>query len=201
RAIADRGKLVTTFSTVPLYRYELARSYAALGAALRCTERVGPSVQTFRRCLRLLEDLPRDFVKVPEHRFWCACMQAACRDSLVLLGKNREAEQLLHQAKAAYEKLVAECPAESLYRNELSWAYKQQAETLTGPSPSRAEERLRQALALEERLVAESPSVPDYQFVVAVCNLLRGRVLRTLGSSENAESAFRKGIAILEKLR
>jgi serine/threonine protein kinase len=200
-AVAHRKILVKTFPEFPHYRYELAGSYAALGAAFRCTERVGRSVQACRRCLRLLEDLPSDFVEVPDRFFWCAAMRSACKDCLALLGNSPEVERLFLQAKAAYEKLVTMYPAESIYRNELSWAYKQEAEMLSGPSPSRAEQRLGQALALEERLAAESPSVPDYQFVVAVCCLLRGRLLQRLGKNEEAESAYRKGIATLAKLR
>ena len=85
-------------------------------------------------------------------------------DELSKLGKRAEAEEHYRKAQPVLEKLVADFPAEPLYRYFLGHQSFNLGMLLTHlKKPTEAEEQFRKALAIREKLVAEFPAVRSVQ--------------------------------------
>ncbi len=100
-----------------------------------------------------------------------------------------------------YQKLVAEFPLDPTYRNELGWAfYREGGVAMLESRLADAEYAYRQAVAIEAKLAAESPNVPDYKYVVGLCQISLGSMWASMGRGDESEEALTDGIVLLEEL-
>jgi len=148
-----------------------------------------------QRAASLVEELVRDFPKVPEYRHLLACCyrdippERVGRGPAATKSKKDTAVEILEQ-------LVADFPRVPDYQLDL-------CETLARPGPgeqSEKRERLKKALALSASLVSEYPNIPDYAAAHARYLDQRGVLLFLDAKTAEAETLFRQALAIQHKL-
>jgi len=117
------------------------------------------------------------------------------------LGEATEAMAGYREAVRLLEKLVAEFPTVSLYRQVLAYSYAKLSLLLNDlGNPNEAEMTLRQSLALIEKLSDEFPAERTYRSELASSRYNLGRLLHLQGKGPEAAAAFRQAQEILEKL-
>jgi serine/threonine protein kinase/tetratricopeptide (TPR) repeat protein len=141
------------------------------------------------------------FPDVPEYRQKLATSDDYLGQSLMRLGKDKEAEAAFRRAIGVQEKLADRFPNKPEYRLELSNSLSFLGSLLQ--SPGRLEEREaahRRALDIREKLVADFMAVQEYGHALAQSHNNLGNLLQDQGKHEEAEAAYRRAIGIREKL-
>ena len=155
-----------------------------------------------QRAIALLEQLVREFPKVPEYRHLLACCYRDIPPGRFERGqpaKNAKTDRgvdLLRQ-------LVKDFPNVPDYRLDL-------CETLARPQPparpgeanagGKRRERLEDAIALAAQLAAQYPNVPDYAAAHVRCLDGLGMALFQAGKLDEAEKRHRKAVALQNRL-
>jgi tetratricopeptide (TPR) repeat protein len=116
-------------------------------------------------------------------------------------GKPSEAEAEYRRALEIQEKLAADNPTVTDYRNLLAIAHNNLGSLLStmGRSPEAAAEH-RAAMAIHEKLVADNPKVPDYRNGLATGHTELSQALRRLGQPAEARDTCDQAMAIREAL-
>lgn len=117
------------------------------------------------------------------------------------LGHMEEAATAYRQARDGYETLVADFPADPLYRHLLATCQCILAILqVEQGKESEAEGEYRKALMIREKLAADFPSVAIHRTQLAIIQNNFGNLLKKHGKLSEAELLFRKAIALEEKL-
>ena len=112
---------------------------------------------------------------------------------------------MYRSALATRQKLAADFPLVSEYRQEVGRAYHNLGEFYIGGDthairPAEAEATLRAAVAIREKLVDESPAVTEYRQELADSFASLGDCLAGHDKLAETEAAYRRALAIREKL-
>jgi tetratricopeptide (TPR) repeat protein len=117
------------------------------------------------------------------------------------LGFHEVSLQSLQQAHDDFEKLVAEFPNKSDYRNGLAHSLSSLGMLLRelGKRPE-AKEALQKSLAIGTELVTDFPDRVEYRQTLATSQNNLGNLFRDLGNWSQAEEGFRLAVELREKL-
>ncbi len=134
-------------------------------------------------------------------RRWAA--DAAIRVGIMQsgLGNSEASIRAWKQARKGYERLAADFPAVSDYRQELATTYNAVGVGLARLGRrAEAEASHRRALELRERLAAEHPAAPQYRDGLAKDHNNLGALLAALGRWAEAEASYRRALELRERL-
>jgi eukaryotic-like serine/threonine-protein kinase len=115
-------------------------------------------------------------------------------------GRVKKAETAFRRAVATYKKYADDFPTLRHYRERLGWASTALAGSLSDPADREdAEQTWQQAIQIQEKLAAEFQK-PVYRS--SLCGTYRqfGTWLKAAGRVDEAEKAYRRALALAEKL-
>jgi serine/threonine protein kinase/Flp pilus assembly protein TadD len=158
-----------------------------------------------RKAHALCHKLARDNPQVPEYRAELAWTHDDLADLLIGKGeqgpRSQEVEKHRRRSLELREKLVAECPAVTEYRQALAVSYCHLGDCFVNNSRlAEGEQAYRQGLKVQEKLAADFPNVPSFRGDLAIYHDCLGRFLHGMGQFDKAEQGYRQGRAIWEKL-
>jgi serine/threonine protein kinase/tetratricopeptide (TPR) repeat protein len=117
------------------------------------------------------------------------------------MGEKEAARSDFENARAVFERLVADFPTESRYRHYLASSCNNVGAMLKALGKhAEAETAFRQALAVAEQLAAEFPRAAPYRQTLGNSYNSLGTLSEALGKPAEAEAAFRQALAIWTKL-
>jgi eukaryotic-like serine/threonine-protein kinase len=181
-------------------RDELEEAFLRLADRDRIDGAYARAETEYRRALALSEPPARDGVDTQGSP---ALAAAKVNLAYVLqqLGRPGEAEELLRQAEADCQHLLAKEPSDATAKWLLARCINNRAVILqkTGRAGD-AEAAYHRSMDLQERLAVESPDNPDYSQSLAVAYANFGTVLQGLGNWTAAEENFRRSISLLQAL-
>ena len=174
-ALPVQEKLAADAPTVADYREDLARTHVNHGNLLDDLGRPVEAETAYRAALTAREKLAADFPLVPAYRQEVGRCYHNLGELLAPSGNDRgraprpaEAEAALRAAIDVREKLAADSPAVTEYRQELADSCASLGDCLAAAGKrTEAEAAYRKALALREKLAADAPAVPVHRVDVA----------------------------------
>jgi eukaryotic-like serine/threonine-protein kinase len=198
-------RLAERFPEKSVYRLRLAEGLNSRGGVLDQLGRREAAEEEYRQALALADQLPSgpDAADSLES-------QARIRGNLGLLlketGRLDEAEQMLRQAVATREKLLEQKPDSLSLRGQLSWSWNNLGQLFTARRQAKeAEQAFETGLQVLDpeavkRIANGKPEPARYQHQRAGLWNNLGTVRNGAGRFTDAEEAFRKSLAIKEKL-
>jgi serine/threonine protein kinase len=184
----------------PYYRAKLAVTYYHLGLTLQATGKTGEAEDSFRRALKLQEELVRQFPSVPDHRL---DLSASQQDLAVLLksqGQRDQADDYFRRCQHLLEKLTADFSHVSLYQSDLAKYYSNRGTYFREEKRMKlAETYFRDAVRVYEKLIAEKDA-PDFRAELANCHINLGELLQETGKLQEAEAAYRRALELFTQL-
>jgi tetratricopeptide (TPR) repeat protein len=209
KAVELLEDLTTAHPSVPDYRHMLARCYREMPWIGRKPEL---ATQARTKAIAILEDLARDFPDVPDYRhdlsetYAMPELPRVFPDAKDPDAQRRWQESLkgtresLQKALDISESLVAEHPNVPDYATSQVRIRLALAGYLQDTDEARADENLRKALELQSSLVRRYPGTPPHQFMLALIQEWRGRLLLKRGQFAEARSMLEASVALLKEL-
>jgi serine/threonine protein kinase len=214
------------FTSRPECRYELARSWRALGQRdMLLSPGRGPGPRRHRpppdrppeappgpppaggrenptrRAVDLLERLVEEFPGVPEYRHLLACcLREAPPLRADRAGRSRWPDPGPDRAVDLLRKLVADFPNVPDYRLDLCEALGRPGPRGPGRDPGAKKRRLQEAITLSARLVEQYPNVPDYSSAHARYLDALGMTLLDADQPDEAVKAHRQAVQLQQRL-
>jgi tetratricopeptide (TPR) repeat protein len=173
--------------------YQVARLRETLGE-------FEEGIAGYREAVLLLEQLVKDFPKVPEYRDLLARTNVQLGIRLSDAGQDREAETAFRRSIELRTALAAELPENAEYRNHLAKAYHDLAVHLDHRGdPTTCAKAYHEALERLETLVAEAGDVAAYRQDLARTRMGLAQVLRKQGKLAEADELLDRAITEQEK--
>jgi serine/threonine protein kinase/Flp pilus assembly protein TadD len=190
KALRLYEQLVRYNSPNPAIRQVIGNSLRRVGDIHLALKRHAKAEEAYGRAIALLEELVRNFPAVPRYRYELAGSYHNLGALLVNAGRPREAERPLHRALALSEEL----------HQELSGAPLQglmEALRCSRP-PGKMDHASRQGPPLQEKLVGKLMNYLRSELGHNHVHL--GLMFAATGRPEQADSAYRRALALQEKL-
>lgn len=197
QAIDRLTQLAAEFPDVPIYRRNLALSYARRAPL----QKSGAAEADSQEALRLYEQLVTAYPAAPGYR------QDLAEALLVQLqldrnaARHQEAQAVGRRAVALFEQLTTEAPGRDDFQDGRARALHNLATLLdeTGQKKE-AESVIRSALAVRKELTARQPENPEQRDELAATLRMLGVLVARSGRPAEAEKLFEEALANWEKL-
>jgi tetratricopeptide (TPR) repeat protein len=185
---------------------ELASSYTKLAGVFRHTARPEEAEDACRKAVVICEKLVSDSPSEPKYRVMLGKSQKRLGQHLVAK-QPLEAVKMCRMALSNVQQAADECPEDSTRRQEVvsCWQYLG-AMLWRAKQFEEAEWVLRRGLALQEKLEADFPGTVDSHVdsniaVKPGIYHYLGNALRDAGRTGEAVDAYRKAVAVYERLK
>ncbi len=206
RAIESYRKLILQNSTPEAQRY-LGGSLSSLAQVLVWTGQAGEADRTYREAEQVYREVLPQFEKlaaaspeVTHHRWVTADCRYWLAKALMHSGRRPEAAEVLKEAAAIWEKMVAEHNIAE-YRSNLCATYGDLGNVLREMGRfSEAEKAFRRQVNLLTTLVADTPAAVSDRLWLANAQQGLGSILKELKRFPEAETAHREALVQFEKL-
>jgi tetratricopeptide (TPR) repeat protein len=180
------------------YQRLLARTLMNLQKVLTEQNRATESEPYIRRAIELNSPIAASSPDYVQIQFDLALQQNNLGMLLRLKGQERQAIDSFMKAKAISESLLGTFPDQPRYREQLAGVLTNLAGAMTNVRDAGAEEVYKTALPHYERLVADYPDNINYRIGQASCLRNYGPLVAGDKRPQEAESLYRKALALLE---
>jgi tetratricopeptide (TPR) repeat protein/tRNA A-37 threonylcarbamoyl transferase component Bud32 len=203
-AVALRSDLVRNFTSVPVYRKDLASSHSALAILYQATDRLPLADQAYDTALQIQEQITKDFPNLPEYRLNLGASYNNRAIQYLQTKRIKECEEGFRKAEAQFDYLVKKYPGVREYEIELAGAYLNQASVLH--SLNRVDEAIalnKKALRIHENLPVNPGTESQRMLDIGQIALNLGTQLATVGKFDDADAycvrAVKEFTALLTK--
>lgn len=201
-AIAIRADLVEKFAQVPVYRQDLAATYANLAILYQAASRQKEADAASEEALNIQIKAARDFPLLPDNRRRLA--STYINRGNLLLGTNRpqQSEADFLKARDLLEPLTKKFPDVPEYQAELATALLNLGTAAFSSNRiPEGKDYFEKALALREKLAARYPDVPVHQQKLGDTLLNWATLMQILQRPEEAEKTHQRAVGIFSELQ
>jgi serine/threonine protein kinase len=198
RELLQVERLVQDYPERPEHRRELARTLMNLGNVLDAQSRSADAEPMLRRAI----DVNAAIAAKNPHDVQIRLDLSKCHNNLGELlrkkGDARHAHASFLRSRSISQALVKAFPDKPRYSEELAGTLGNLALALEVVDPPQVEATYRASLAIYEKLVADHPDNAGYRIGQARCLRNFGPVLANAKRTAEAETVYRKALALLE---
>jgi eukaryotic-like serine/threonine-protein kinase len=180
------------------YQRLLAQTLMNLAKVLSEQNRATDSEPFIRRAIELISPIAESAPDYVQIRFDLALEHNNLGMLLRRKGEERQAIDSFMKAKAISESLLGAFPDQPRYREQLAGVLTNLAGAMTNVGDANVEEVYKTALPHYERLVADYPDNINYKIGQASCLRNYGPLVAGAKRPQEAESLYRKALALLE---
>jgi tetratricopeptide (TPR) repeat protein/tRNA A-37 threonylcarbamoyl transferase component Bud32 len=206
KALAIREQVARADPSVPDRQKELAQGHLALGVVYSDTSKWKPAEAAYRQALEVASPLAQTHPKAAEYQRLLAAIHGNLANLYFRSERFKQAVAAHRESIGILDRLASEYPTDPVILDTQATAHHNLCLVYNQIHKfDLAEKELTKSAAIRDQLVREHPAVTDYQDLLASNQLALGLLYSNLGNfkmdrAEQAEAAFQKSAAILEKL-
>ena len=189
------------FPAEPRYLRWLASATCSFGHSLALVNRRTEAMEHCRQALVLYEQHRSDFPGEPDPVLLLAHIQHWLGSTLASLHRRDEAEQAYRIAHDLREQQLAANPDDAGLKAQLAHVNRYLAQLLMGKGRwTEATELLQTAARLDAEVLEDFPDFDNHQIAACLTTVILGKAYAGTDRPEEAEAAYRRGIAMWEKI-